>query len=117
MRVKRANRTPPRTDCGRARQKGRNYRYAGAVSCDVSQQADLTDYVDVEQVSDCVGICSAGQSRGLNAIAHVSGQETQPLLLTPSQQIHHRYAYMYFDPGFPNYGQCQVFKCRKITLY
>jgi len=48
---------------------------------------------------------------------HVSGQETQPLLLTPSQQIHHRYAYMYFDPGFPNYGQCQVFKCRKITLY
>ena len=59
MRVKRANRTPPRTDCGRARQKGRNYRYAGAVSCDVSQQADLTDYVDVEQVSDCVGICSA----------------------------------------------------------
>ena len=56
MRVKRANRTPPRTDCGRARQKGRNYRYAGAVSCDVSQQADLTDYVDVEQVSDCVGI-------------------------------------------------------------
>ena len=69
MRVKRANRTPPRTDCGRARQKGRNYRYAGAVSCDVSQQADLTDYVDVEQVSDCVGICSAGQSRGRNAIA------------------------------------------------
>ena len=81
MRVKRANRTPPRTDCGRARQKGRNYRYAGAVICDVSQQADLTDYVDVEQVSDCVGICSAGQSRGLNAIAPEAQAQSAAMLV------------------------------------